>query len=141
VSWELDSRDRNGCEFAVSRSAGGFRSASQAAMSMVGPDQIEAAFRGFPGWGRSCHMITSMDVTADGEQTTASLFGVSYVAGAARPGDPMRGLRYRDRWKIEHGGWALAERAHDALWQFKKIQMHPRLPDVEDRRALLHTES
>jgi hypothetical protein len=140
VSWELDSRDRSGCRLAESRSAGVSRSASQAAMRMVGSDEIEAAF---PRWGRSCHMISSMDVTADGEQATASLFGVSYRAGAARPGGPMRGrgLRYQDRWKIERGGWALAERAHDALWQFKRIQIHTRLPDVEDRRAPLHTES
>ena len=112
-------------------------------MRMVEPDEIEAAFRSFPRWGRACHRIASMDVMADGEQATGSLFGVSYVAGAARPADPMCGcgLRSQDRSKIEHAEWVLAERARDALWQFKTIQIHIRLPDVDDRRAPLHTES
>jgi hypothetical protein len=111
-----------------------FRSATQAEMRLVGRPEIERGFKSFQKWGRSCHMIASMNVTLHGETATGALLGVSYVAGAAREGDPMRvrGLRYVDRWIIEDGCWVLAERVHEAVWQFETTQMHLRLPEISD---------
>jgi SnoaL-like domain len=107
-----------------------FRSLTQKEFQLCGREEIEAGYRSFTAWGRCCHLITSMSITIAGETATAKMFAVSYVAGAAREGDPLlvRGLTYSDRWIVEDGEWVIAERVHEALWQFQETQIHTQLP-------------
>ena len=107
-----------------------FRSLTQSEMLLRGRRDLEAGFRNFTKWGRCCHLITSMNIVLDGETATSRLFAVSYVAGAAKIGDPIlvRGLAYSDKWIIEDGRWVLAERVHEALWQFQNTLIPTNLP-------------
>jgi hypothetical protein len=109
---------------------GVFRSLTQIDMNLHGRAEIETGFQGFSAWGRSCHVIASMIVDVTGEEATAKLFGMSYVAGAAKEGDPIRvrGLSYADKWIVESGEWVIVERVHEALWQFEETLIHTQLP-------------
>lgn len=109
---------------------GVFRSATQAEMSLRGRAELEEGFRGFTAYGRACHSVASMEIVVSGQTATSRLFGTSILAGAAREGDPVfvRGLRYSDRWIVEDGNWVIAERVHEALWQFESTLIHNRLP-------------
>jgi ketosteroid isomerase-like protein len=109
-----------------------FRSVTQTEMFMRGRADIETAFQAFAKRGRTSHLISSMQIELDGEAATSRLLGVSYGAGAARPGDPIqvRGISYTDRWVVEDGAWVIAERVHEALWQFASVQIDTQLPTV-----------
>ncbi|AEG50872.1 hypothetical protein Sphch_3262 [Sphingobium chlorophenolicum L-1] len=111
---------------------GVFRSATQTEMRLTGRAEIADGFDAFRRWGRTSHMLANMHLVLDGHSAKGSMLGVSFVAGAAREGDPIRvrGLRYLDTWVVEDGEWLLAERVHEALWQFEATQMHLRLPDI-----------
>jgi hypothetical protein len=124
-----DTHDAEGVARCFTRDAI-FRSETQKEMLLRGREQIVEGFRSFAGWGRCCHLISSMDITLDGQTATAKLFGVSYVAGQAKPGDPIRvrGLTYTDRWIVEDDQWVIAERVHEALWQFEETLIHTQLP-------------
>jgi uncharacterized protein (TIGR02246 family) len=124
-----DSHDAEGVARCFARD-GVFRSVTQTDMMLRGREQIVEGFRSFAGWGRSCHLISSMDIALDGPAAAAKLFGVSYVAGQAQPGDPIRvrGLTYTDRWIVEDGQWLIVERVHEALWQFEETLIHTQLP-------------
>jgi hypothetical protein len=108
-------------------------SRSEARLSFSGRAAIEAGFGAFPKSGRSCHAIASMETLVDGDHASARLFAVSYVAGEARPGDPIlvRGLRYEDRWIVENDRWVIAERVHEALWQFRSTLIPTALPQAQ----------
>jgi len=124
-----DSHDAAGVARCFARE-GLFRSASQTEMRLQGRAAIEEGFRGFAKMGRTCHLISSMAIALDGKQASSRLLGVSFWPGAARPGDPIRvrGLAYNDRWIVEDGAWVIAERVHEALWQFESVQIHTLLP-------------
>lgn len=111
---------------------GVFRSLTQSEMLLRGRGDLEAGFRSFTKWGRSCHLITSMNIVVSGETATSRLFAVSYVAGTAKVGDPIlvRGLSYCDKWIVEGGRWVLAERVHEALWQFQNTLIPTNLPII-----------
>lgn len=127
-----DSHDAVGVAACFARD-GVFRSATQTEMRQTGREAIEQGFRSYAKWGRTFHHISSMNIEIDGETAASKLFAISYVAGAAREGDPIRvrGLTYADRWIVEHGKWVLLERVHEAIWQFEETQMHTRLPDIK----------
>ena len=110
-----------------------FRSVTQTEMFLQGRAAIEEGFRGFTKWGRSCHALTSMHIELDGGTARTKLFATSTVAGAAKAGDPVfvRGLTYADQWILEDGRWVIAERVHEALWQFQSTLIHTKLPGTE----------
>jgi hypothetical protein len=117
---------------------GRLTSRSEARLSFAGRAAIEAGFGAFPKSARSCHAIASMETLVDGDHATARLFAVSYVAGQAHPGDPVlvRGLRYEDRWIVEDGRWVIAERVHEALWQFQSTLIPTALPQAQLAAAI-----
>jgi hypothetical protein len=110
---------------------GVFRSATQKEMALRGRAQLIEGYRGFTRYGRAAHTITSMEIKVDGRTATSRLFGTSTLAGEARIGDPVfvRGLTYVDRWIVEDGRWVIAERVHEALWQFESTLIHNKLPE------------
>lgn len=110
---------------------GVFRSATQADMALRGREELEEGFRGFTGYGRAAHTVTSMEIIVDGETATSRLFGTCHLARRAAVGDPIhiRGLRYVDRWIVEDGRWVIAERVHEALWQFESTLIEKLLPE------------
>ena len=120
---------------------GVFRSATQAEMALRGHAELEEGFRSFTGYGRACHSVATMEINVTGQTATSRLFGTCFLSGAAKVGDPVfvRGLRYSDRWIIEDGRWVIAERVHEAFWQFESTLIDRMLPEkscapVEPRR-------
>lgn len=120
---------------------GVFRSATQSEMILKGREQLEEGYRSFTAYGRACHSVASMEIHVDGQTATSRLFGTCFLAGRAEIDDPMfvRGLRYADRWIVEDGRWVIAERVHEALWQFENTLISRMLPEqscapVERRR-------
>lgn len=108
-----------------------FRSATQAEMKLQGHAALEEGFRSFTGYGRACHSVASMEVVVDGQTAKSRLFGTCHLAGKAEEGGPIfiRGLSYEDRWIVEDGRWVIAERVHQALWQFESTLIHQMLPE------------
>jgi ketosteroid isomerase-like protein len=66
----------------------------------------------------STHLIGGVIVEIDGDSARGDTTAVAYLTHS--PGCvTVRGLRYRDSFVRDAGGWLIARREHSATWQYE----------------------
>ena len=93
--------------------------------TMTGRDAIVDGFRHLPFTG-STHVLTSQDVTVEGDDASAHTLAVAFVAGDGTV--HTRGVEYRDELVRTPVGWQIRRRDHVARWQFDAASVPPAVP-------------
>jgi len=96
-----------------------------------GQDAVVAWMNGMPRPAASNHALSNTAIVIDGDEASATTFAVVHVImGDIGSGQVLvRGLRYDDRLVRQDGGWRIASRQHNPLWQYETVAVLPRVPE------------
>ncbi|MGE0829214.1 MAG: nuclear transport factor 2 family protein [Hyphomonadaceae bacterium] len=93
---------------------GRFESTAPGTTPVQGRENLTKFFEGLVRLGKTIHGLSNLSIDVDGERAKSKSFCVSYIAGSAKPGDPIlvRGLSYEDLWVRENQQWVISARLH-----------------------------
>lgn len=97
---------------------------------MDGREAIVERLEAIRSFDSTLHAPATMSFAVAVAEATGEVFAVANVAvsedGVQRL--MVRGLRYRDRYALGDGGWRIAHRAQDPLWQYDVATISPSIP-------------
>jgi uncharacterized protein (TIGR02246 family) len=77
----------------------------------------------------STHIVGQPVIELHGDEATVESSALAFLVTPGEPG-PMvrtRGLRYTDRFVLDHGSWLIAERVHRVDWMYESPGVPPSL--------------
>jgi ketosteroid isomerase-like protein len=100
-------------------------------IAIQGREALIARMSAIPRPAASSHALSNTAIDIDADGATAVTFAVVHVILGQIDGGKVlvRGIRYDDRLVREDGGWRIASRRHNPLWQYETVATLPRVPE------------